>query len=545
MCIAVDESLPQDLGIAKDPRIKVIFSPERQYALKSRLDAIWKHCPHDAVVVVLDGDDHFSDVEGLSAIAAEYEKGDVDALWTQHKRTDGKPGHCRELRKPLLEDQWVTSHCMTFRKSVLWGVRPEVWKDEKGEYWKAATDQALYLPILQIARRKRFLNRVCYTYQVNETNNPAYQERMEKEIRAEVGLHYGGRARQVHFFIAGRTKESDSRFYQDEFRAPLGVLSMITHLLARGHDVELYDRYTRPGLEPASIEAESIVCIHASSVNRKDAEVLTRRYVDKGHPVYVGGPHALLKPEEIKQWGALEACQVEADFAISRLIETGSLGPQPKRTTELDSIPFPYWHRWLQYETAGWEFGPEKPVFNLNTSRGCPRTCLFCETWRLWGREWYAQSPERVLLDVRQLVHDCGAQAIYFREDNFTADRNRALRIAEKMPVPWACEVRADAVCDPDFAKAMANGGCRAWYLGAESGSERVLRAMNKRISVKQIERACRNANANGIAVAMSLIEGYPGERPADALATQNMVALCRPHVVWRNPYRKPGVYDA
>jgi radical SAM superfamily enzyme YgiQ (UPF0313 family) len=132
---------------------------------------------------------------------------------------------------------------------------------------------------------------------------------------------------------------------------------------------------------------------------------------------------------------------------------------------------------------------------------------------------------------------------VYFREDIFTADKKRVHRIAElliqrELDIIWACETRVDAGSDPELIKIMARSGCRGIYIGAESGSQRMLDHYNKGIQVDQIVDTCRNAKKNGIAVAMSLIVDHPKETWRDRRATRALIRREKPEIVWKNPYR-------
>jgi len=236
-----------------------------------------------------------------------------------------------------------------------------------------------------------------------------------------------------------------------------------------------------------------------------------------------------------------------------RLVEEAPTGVvEIGRRTELDSLPFPDYEyvfaNRLPYK-MDWPFGRlNGPVWVLNSSRGCPHECAFCEMRRIWGRKWTAQSPERTLLDVEYMTRRFGAAGIYFREDNFTCSKRRVRRICEllqerRIETLWACEARADACDDEELVRTMAAAGCRGLYVGAESGSDRMLGIFNKGVTAAQLESTVENASANGIRLALSLISDHPEETPADRAATTRLASKARAlgSTVWVNPYRDPG----
>jgi radical SAM superfamily enzyme YgiQ (UPF0313 family) len=112
------------------------------------------------------------------------------------------------------------------------------------------------------------------------------------------------------------------------------------------------------------------------------------------------------------------------------------------------------------------------------------------------------------------------------------------LLIRKNLDVVWACETRVDAGADPDFVELLARAGCKGMYIGAESGSQRMLDKYNKQVAVEQIVRTCRSARKNGIAVYMSLIVDHPDETWSDRRATRKLIKATRPEIVWKNRYR-------
>jgi hypothetical protein len=507
----------------------------RKSALTARLDAIHRHCPHDAVVVLLDGDDVLSDEGVFEALDREYQAG-ADAVWTQYKTPDGHKGISHYYSGDPLTCRWRMSHLKTFRKRLIWGVRPETFIDpQTGKHWAEATDQAIYRPVLALAKDKRFLDRVCvvYTDDVSEAKAEkriATAARLKKRLLATMMVV----PKKVAFFVNGPCHSPDERLWMGERRAALGVLSMCAHLQTRGHDVRLYDRFVAPYVWPEQYDFE-VACVYASTPNCKDAAWIVRRLENEWGegPIFLGGPHAARHPGAVNEWPIDHAADYEADFAISALVEGDAerLPESARRIRDLDSLPFPAYSIPVPYVKT-WPFGGHSAVCTLNTSRGCVHECAFCETPVIWGRHRYAQSEDRIRLDVDHLIEHFGADAIYFREDNFRG-------LTKPIPVPWACEVRADVACNPGWLAKQAEYGCLGIYMGAESGSDEQLKRMKKGITRAQIILAVEEARHAGVQVALSFVDGFPGETEEDREKTDSLIAWAGAKHVWRNKYRR------
>lgn len=561
MCITVDGCPGSNSTLTaaceaagNDKRIHIEPITGRRGALWGRLHAIHTFCPHDAVVVMLDGDDSLVGGKALQIIADEFNDESLEFLWTQFKNEDGTKGFCRDMptgANPFTYP-WVTSHMQCFRKRLLWGVPLEMFMGPSGGYYMSGTDQALVLPVLALAKKRKFLPEVLYRYNRTGKANVQQQGVNANQVRSANNARYPVKAKNVLMMVNGPAHQSDMRLSMGEKRAPLGVLSMCHHLRARGHDVRLVDRFLKPHwfpTDPTLLAWADVVGVYTSTPNHADAEWIIREVRRKGFKgmIMAGGPHTVLFPQQVISWGADTTCNAEADYLVSHIVETGCLPAIYKtRIEDLNFIPTPDYElvekQGIKYETS-WPFGNHGKVMTLNTSRSCPQSCAFCETRALWGRKWVGQSPYRVLLDVRHLRDRFGAKAVYFREDNFGANQHRLREICNLLVgegISWACELRADVGCKKDIIDLMHQAGCKAIYVGAESGSDAMLQRMSKGITSSQIRQMCDHLRKRGMMVALSFVDGFPGETQADRDATNSLIRDCSTGVVWRNPYREP-----
>lgn len=529
-----------------DDRITYIYNNERKYALRNIVESVWRYAGYNDIIVCLDGDDFLHDNKVLEDIEAEYIRTGSDALWTSYIDSNGQVGVSREMTHNPLVCGWTMSHLRTFKKYLIDGIRPETFLDENGDWWKCAYDQALYRPILFLAQKPVFYNRVCMVYNIGQGDN---QQEKQKEaarlIQNKLLKEFSYKKKNVVFIVNGKSEGCDKRFHQGERRLPLGVLTMMGHLIIRGHMVALIDRFACPDhWNQELIDQADVIGVSCTTPNFPDAmKCLERLQQYRGKKlIVVGGAHAILHPEQFKQHADVVSVS-EADFEISRIVEDGKAYNEKTRLDNLDCSPMPIYN-FITYPieryTRTWDFDDSTDVITMNTSRSCPHSCSFCDVKKIWGKKWVAKSAERVLNDIEHVAHL--SKSIYFREDNFSCSRKRLVDICNGiinrgLKIKWACEMRADS-CDEEILSLMAKSGCVGVYVGAESGSDRMLKIYNKCITRQQIIDACLTAKNFGINVLMSIIEKHPDETKEDVELTESMIKICEPKKVNRCDYR-------
>jgi radical SAM superfamily enzyme YgiQ (UPF0313 family) len=335
------------------------------------------------------------------------------------------------------------------------------------------------------------------------------------------------------------------RGFSLEKRFPVGLGYLSAILKQEGIEVELVDRFVMPELWASRPIGEyDFVGVHVSTPYFTDALGIVARLEREGYagPIAFGGPHVTLAPETVPPRVDF-AVQGEAEYLILDLVAgncpVGSLIRTP-RIKDLDVLPRVDYELFMGSRAAydlSTPYAPQKPFFNMHTSRSCPYACSFCAVRDIWGRLWTAHGAERVVDDITYLKSTYGAAGIYFREDFFATDAQRVVEICELLlkrgvSIVWACETRVDVAGDAALVALMARAGCRGFYIGAESGSGRMLEKYNKEATSDQTRRACQLARQNGINVAMSIIVADPEETIADRLATWRMVRECKPKVL-------------
>lgn len=187
----------------------------------------------------------------------------------------------------------------------------------------------------------------------------------------------------------------------------------------------------------------------------------------------------------------------------------------------LDDLPYP------DRDSLGFEAyrpSPQSyrrlPFTAVFGSRGCPGTCTFCHT----DGRIRLRSAEDILEEIALLQERHGIREVLFYDDNFTLSRKRVLAICDGlsrrgMELSWAANARVDTL-DPELLGRMKKAGCWRLLLGIESGSQRILDRIDKKITPGQVRRAVEMIRAAGIQTYGMFIFGFPTETYREGLET-------------------------
>ncbi len=207
--------------------------------------------------------------------------------------------------------------------------------------------------------------------------------------------------------------------------------------------------------------------------------------------------------------------------------------PRRPDITQLDELPFPAWDLVdIPHYQKLWRARHGYYSMNMVTTRGCPYRCNWCAK-PIWGQRYNSRSPENVVAELKWLKERYRPDHIWFADDIFGLrpgwiERFGQLVREQQTAVPFKCLLRADLVKPPVVAGLKA-AGCQSVWLGAESGSQKILDAMEKGTTVEQIYAARRLLGEAGIQVALFLQFGYPGETRDDVERTLQMVRELMP----------------
>ena len=248
--------------------------------------------------------------------------------------------------------------------------------------------------------------------------------------------------------------------------------------------------------------------------------------------IYLMGAHVTLYPEKIldltkvrgvikgqPEFAVLSICQEKIKDRIVEPIEVN-----------LDDIPTPAYEKInlnnYYYELMGKRFAL------LETVRGCPFSCMFCFKVMYEDKLKY-RSIQRIKEDIDYVALKLKAKNVYFIDLEFTIDKDRVKEISDYIiqkgyKFNWCCQTRADAV-DYDLLKTMRDSGCTLIHYGVESGSQKVLESVNKRVDLNKIEEVFKVTKELGISTAAFFMFGFPNETVDEMNETINFAKKINP----------------
>jgi len=221
-------------------------------------------------------------------------------------------------------------------------------------------------------------------------------------------------------------------------------------------------------------------------------------------------------------------------FAIDELPYKSAARPVMK---DLDALPLPAWdlvniesyrNMWVQH--AGYF------SINMGTTRGCPFKCNWCAK-PIYGNRYNSRSPQNVVQEIKMLNGKFSMDHIWFCDDIFGlkpgwVEEFARLLKEEGIRIPFKIQSRADLLVDESVVKALADAGCENVWIGAESGSQKILDAMDKGVTIEQIKAATLLMKKHGIKPSFFIQFGYPGEVKEDINQTIKMINNLLPYEI-------------
>ena len=216
-------------------------------------------------------------------------------------------------------------------------------------------------------------------------------------------------------------------------------------------------------------------------------------------------------------------------------LENGKLiqKPQIRKNLPLENTPLPAWEKLdlSPYEKM-WRASQGYFSLNVSTSHGCPYRCNWCAK-PLYGRSYKAVPPKKAAQEFYYLGTELKANHLWVTDDIFGLKHGWLSEFANELEhlnfkIPYKCQNRADLITEEKAAE-LARSGCQEVWLGVESGSQKILDAMDKDETIDTIRTATRLLKKNGIEVGFFLQYGYTGEEFEDIQKTLQLVRECLP----------------
>lgn len=351
--------------------------------------------------------------------------------------------------------------------------------------------------------------------------------------------------------------------------APLGTLYAAAVLRKEGYEVKLWDPMFAsspeeiiPDLNEFNPDALVIyddgfnyltkMCL----TNMREAAFTMCKFANqKNIPVYVNSSDATDHFEKYLNEGATAVLKGEGEYTLKEVLaagfsgnsiseipgvititEKGILKATPRNVaTNLDDFPFPAWDLadMATYKSY-WLKNHGYFSINMSTTRGCPFKCNWCAK-PIYGNRYNSRSPENVVEEIKFLINQYQIDHIWFCDDIFGLKPGWTREFAELikkdgLKIKYKIQSRVDLLLQENNIEALADSGCDTVWVGAESGSQKILDAMDKGTTVAQIEQATVLLKKHHIKPAFFLQFGYPGETDEDINLTAKMVSRLLPY---------------
>lgn len=349
---------------------------------------------------------------------------------------------------------------------------------------------------------------------------------------------------------------------------PLGTLVAASIVRAMGFGVSLFDTNLRKGLEefPDTLRRQrpKYVVIYDDGFNyltkmcltnmREAAFAMARTAKKTGCTVIVSSSDAADHYEKYFPHGVDFVVRGEGEETLKELLtglergddlatipglafktEEKSVLTAPRKVmSNLDDLPLPAWDLvdMPAYRTI-WEDHHGYFSLNIATTRGCPFKCNWCAK-PIYGNRYNSRSPLAVVNEIEMLLQDFKPDHFWISDDIFGLKPGwvhefRDLVVSRNLDFRYKIQSRADLLLEAKTVESLAASGAETVWIGAESGSQKILDAMDKGITLEQIRQATALLRKKGIKVGFFLQFGYPGENLEDIDATIRMVLELMP----------------
>lgn len=203
---------------------------------------------------------------------------------------------------------------------------------------------------------------------------------------------------------------------------------------------------------------------------------------------------------------------------------------------DLPSLPFPD-RGAIPFEKylSVWQEHHGKRTANISTQRGCPYTCKWCST-AVYGQSYRRNDPARVVAEILHLKEDFGVEALWFVDDVFTVSHKWIANLNSEfkkhnLTIPFEIITRAERLNETVLQQLKEMGCFRIW-IGAESGSQKIIDRMDRRVTLETVQEMMQLTQKMGMEAGTFIMVGYPGENHDDIKATMNHIEQCNPDLL-------------
>lgn len=344
---------------------------------------------------------------------------------------------------------------------------------------------------------------------------------------------------------------------------PLGILSISAYLEQKGFDNEIFDSTfsTFDQLRERLVSAPpDVLGIYTNLMTRLNVIRILKfvRATAALHntKIVLGGPEVRQHAAQLLNAGADFIVIGEGEESMHELVAalakgetdfSGINGIQWKTETnpqiinkerellkDINQLPFPNRKKVdLQKYFDAWKNAHGESSVSVSTMRGCPYTCKWCSR-AVYGLSYRRRNPELVADEIEELQRNYTFDSIWFVDDVFTINpkwlRDFAAVIAKrKIKIRYEIISRSDRL-NEETLDLLAQSGCFRIWIGAESGSQKIIDAMDRRVNVQNVREMIQLTRKKGMQAGTFIMLGYPGETESDIHETVNHLVQSNPH---------------
>lgn len=340
---------------------------------------------------------------------------------------------------------------------------------------------------------------------------------------------------------------------------PLGILYISSYLKSRGFSVGLFDStFQSIAAFEALLDTEkpSVLGLYVNMMTKRNALVMIQHAKRRNIKVILGGPDPPYYAEEYLRHGADLIVHGEGETAIEELLpilaqggsaglaqvngisyldDIGSVQQTAPRAMIADLSANPWPDREAidlpQYMNV-WKENHGYSSISVIHARGCPYTCTWC-SHSVFGNTHRRRSPEDAADELLWIKEHYNPDMIWYADDVFAINHRWLFAYHEELKkrnlrIPFECISRADRLNEKVIA-VLADMGCKRLWNGSESGSQRVLDAMQRKVEVQDVQLKTRMLQAAGIETGMFIMLGYKGETIKDIIETVEHLKISNP----------------
>lgn len=343
---------------------------------------------------------------------------------------------------------------------------------------------------------------------------------------------------------------------------PLGILYISSYLKSVGFDVQVYDSTFGSMAEFKALiqqQRPSVVGIYVNMMTKRNVLPMIAFCKAKGCTVVLGGPDVPYYARQYLEHGADVIVRGEGEYTLAELLpaiaktgvhrlhdvagiafmdDTGQLVETDPRPLMADLSAHPWPDREaidMQQYMDTWQTHHGHSMVSVIHARGCPYTCTWC-SHSVFGNTHRRRTPEDAADELLHIKERYNPDRIWYADDVFAINRRWLLAYAEALKargvrIPFECISRADRL-NEEVINTLVEMGCFRLWNGSESGSQRILDAMQRKVQAEDVQQKTHMLREAGIETGMFIMLGYHSETVADLEATLDHLKKANPDIL-------------